>query len=294
MSDQLKDLYNEWTELMAEYPTFGPRMFRALFDEWGHPTREPELVSYREDTVAGTHGIWALPENADTSKVLLFTHGGGFMVGSSHSHRKVAGHYAKALGVTAFVIDFARSPENLFPSQVNEGVAVFEGLLAAGFEAENITTIGDSAGGNLAISIPLALKAQGKPLPGHVIAMSPWLNMENNGATLQTNNDTDALITPELLAGMIGGVLGNEEDKTNPLANPLYGDFSGFPRTYITAGSVESLRDNAEQVAEKMQAAGVDVTLNVVEGQQHVFQFNAGNSQVADDTIAETAEWFKA
>ncbi|QGU05832.1 alpha/beta hydrolase [Corynebacterium comes] len=291
--DKLRDLYTEWSQLMADYPTMNMRLFRAVFDEWHQPTTEPENVTYREDVVGGVPGIWCLPEGADESQVLLYTHGGGFAVGSSFSHRKLAGHVAKALGAVSFVLDYRRAPEHPHPAQVEDGVAVFEALVDSGIDPKNITTIGDSAGGNLAIAIALSLKEQGKPLPGQVIAFSPWLNMENDGKTLETNLDTDALITPQLLEGMIAGVLGDKIDPTTPLANPLYGDYEGFPRIYINAGSVECLRDNAEQLHERATAAGVDSTLNIAEGQQHVFTFNAGNSDVADEEIARLADWYR-
>lgn len=291
--DRLRDLYTEWSQLMADYPTMNMRLFRAVFDEWHQPTAEPENVPYREDVVGGVPGIWCLPEGADESQVLLYTHGGGFAVGSASSHRKLAGHVAKALGAVSFVLDYRRAPEHQHPAQVEDGVSAFEALVESGIDPKNITTIGDSAGGNLAIAIALSLKEQGKPLPGQVIAFSPWLNMENDGETLRTNLDTDALITPQLLEGMIAGVLGDTIDPTTPLANPLYGDYEGFPRIYINAGSVECLRDNAEQLHERARAAGVDSTLNIAEGQQHVFSFNAGNNEVADQEIARIADWYR-
>src|SRR5699024_11134515 len=119
---------------------------------------------------------------------------------------------AKALGVNSFVLDYRRAPEHPHPAQVEDGVAVFDALVKSSIKPEDITTIGDSAGGNLAIAIPLALRQQGKAMPGQVIAFSPWLDMENKGKTLDTNNDTDGLITTELLEGMIAGVLGDQID----------------------------------------------------------------------------------
>ncbi|WBL19447.1 alpha/beta hydrolase [Citricoccus sp. NR2] len=290
--DVLKDLYAEWDSLMAENPTMSMRMLRSLFDEWHQSTTEPENVTYKEDTVGGVKGIWCLPADADQSRVLLYTHGGGFAVGSASSHRKLAGHVAKALGVTSFVLDYRRAPEHPHPAQVEDGVAAFEGLVAAHIKPENISTIGDSAGGNLAISIPLALKEKGAQLPGNVIAFSPWLDMENLGETLSTNNDTDALITPELLEGMIAGVLGESTDPKTPLANPLYADLTGFPRIYITAGSIESLVDNATRFADRAEQAGVDVTVSIAENQQHVYPIAAGRNDVADEEIARISTWY--
>ena len=121
----------------------GPRSWRRrrtspsaccarVFDEWHQPTVEPQGVTYREDTVGGVPGIWCLPEGADTSKVLLYTHGGGFAVGSASSHRKLAAHVAKALGAVSFVLDYRRAPEFGHPAQLEDGVAAFDALAASG------------------------------------------------------------------------------------------------------------------------------------------------------------------
>src|SRR5574340_1767793 len=179
--DVLHDLYADWSQVMAATPDLGICLLRSLFGEWHPPTVEPEGVTYREDTVGGVPGIWCLPVGADASKVLLYTHGGGFAVGSASSHRKLAGHVAKALGAVSFVLDYRRAPEFQHPAQIEDGVAVFDALVASGIAARDITTIGDSAGGNLAIAIALALAEQGKQGPGGVIAFSPWLDMENKG-----------------------------------------------------------------------------------------------------------------
>jgi monoterpene epsilon-lactone hydrolase len=293
-SDALRALYADWSEIIATTPELTTRLFRSIFDEWHQATREPEDVTYREETVGGVPGIWALPAGADTSKVLLYTHGGGFAVGSAASHRKLAGHVAKALGVTAFVLDYRLAPEHPHPAQVEDGVAVFDALLERGIRPEDVTTIGDSAGGNLAVAIPLALRERGRPLPGAVIGFSPWLDMENKGETLRTNDATDALITVELLEGMIAGVLGEAVHPATPLANPLYADFTGFPRLYVNAGGAESLLDNATRLAERARAAGVDVTLSVVDGMQHVFPFLAGRAHEADEEIAAIGRWYRS
>ncbi len=294
-SDALRALYADWSEIIATTPDLTMRLFRSIFDEWHQPTREPEDVTYREEAVGGVPGIWALPAGADATQVLLYTHGGGFAVGSAASHRKLAAHVAKALGVTAFVLDYRRAPEHPHPAQVEDGTAAFRALVDRGVAPAAITTIGDSAGGNLAVAIALNLRDHGQPLPGRVVAFSPWLDMENAGETLVTNDATDALITVPLLEGMIAGVLaGGAVDPTTPLANPLYADFTGFPRLYVNAGGAESLVDNATRLADRARAAGVDVTLSVVDGMQHVFPCLAGNAPEADTEIAAIAAWYGA
>lgn len=292
-ADFLRALYQTWSERMAANPALTIADLRGLFDEWQQPTREPEGVTYKSETVAGVEALWALPLDADPQKVILYTHGGGFAVGSAASHRKLAGHLAKHLGVTAVVLDYRRAPEHPFPAQLEDAAAVYRELLARGFKAHNIITSGDSAGGNLAIATVLKLRDDGVALPGAVIAFSPWLDMEHVGKTLLTNAATDALVSKAVLEAMSGMFLGEQGSRTNPLANPLKANYTGFPRLYITAGSLETLLDNATDLAGIAKAAGVDVTLSVVDGMQHVFPFLAGRAVEADDELRRIATWFK-
>ena len=292
--DCMRELYQSWTDRMTANPEMGIEDLRSLFDEWHQATGEPEGVTYADGEVGGVPGIWCRPLDADEKKVVLYTHGGGFAVGSAASHRKFAGHLAKALGTTAFVLDYRRSPEHPFPAQLDDATAAYRGLLDQGIKPSDITTAGDSAGGNLAISTVLKLKQDGVDLPGAVIGFSPWVDMEHTGKTLDANSATDALVQKQILEGMSGMFLGEDADskRTDPLANPLYADFSGLPRMYLAAGTHETLQDNAEQVAERARAAGVDCTLNVVDGQQHVFAMMAGRARVADDELARIGQWY--
>ncbi|MEV1291994.1 alpha/beta hydrolase [Pseudonocardia sp. NPDC049635] len=295
----LRSLYADWSAVMADRPDLDVRLLRSLFDEWHQATAEPTEVTYADDVVGGVPGIWALPVGADRGRVVLYTHGGGFAVGSAASHRKLAGHLAKALGATAFVLDYRRAPEQCHPAQVEDGVAAFDGLMQRGIAAADVVTAGDSAGGNLAIAVPLALRERGGPLPGAVIAFSPWLDMQNTGATLESNAATDALVSVPLLAGMIAGVLGDTGegpavDPANPLANPLHADLGGFPPVFVNAGGAEALLDDAVRFTERARLAGVDVTLSVVEGMQHVFPFAAGRGGEADAELAAVAQWYRS
>jgi len=278
---------------MAANPGLTIADLRSLFDEWHQPTFEPEGVTYKSEVLAGVAAIWALPQGANTKQVILYTHGGGFAVGSAASHRKLAGHLAKQLGVTAVVIDYRRAPEHPFPAQLEDSTAVYKELLARGIQPGDIVTSGDSAGGNLAIATVLKLRQDGVALPGAVIAFSPWLDMEHVGKTLQTNAATDALVGKAILEAMSGMFLGEKGSRTDPLTNPLKADFRGFPRLYINAGEIETLLDNAQDLARIAKAAGVSVTLSVVGGMQHVFPCLAGRAVEADDELRRIATWFK-
>lgn len=288
----IDNLYREWKSKLAdgEMPL---DQLRELFDGWGDLSSEPEGVQFREATIAGVPGVWATPENADQSRVVLCCHGGGFVVGSSKSHRKMYGHLARALGCPTFTLDYTRAPENPHPGIVEEAVAVYGKLLEQGFEPQHVGTTGDSAGGNLCTSMILYARHKGLPLPAACAPISPWYDMEGKGESMQTNADKDLLVAPEVLEGMSAAFLGEKGARTDPFANPLHADLKGFPPTLVQVGAYESLLSDSERFAARAKAAGVEVELQVFPEMQHVFQFMAGNAPEADDAIAKIAAFMR-
>lgn len=256
-------------------------------------TSEPTGVSYEDVDAGGVPAIWCLPDGAAEDRVVLYTHGGGFVTNTAQSHRKLAGHIAKATGVRALVLDYRLAPEHPFPAQLDDGVAAYKWLLDQGIKAEHIATAGDSAGGNLATSIVLKLRDDGLPLPAAVVGFSPWHDMEHKGSTLETNAATDAFVQKPVLEGMSAMYLGENGSPSDPLANPLHADLAGFPPVFLTAGNRETLQNDAERFAERASAAGVDVTLDVVDGMQHIFPVMAGHAPEADIVIGNLATWLR-
>ncbi|WCP15988.1 Monoterpene epsilon-lactone hydrolase (plasmid) [Sphingobium sp. AntQ-1] len=291
-ADFLRELYQEWTDRSIADPNMSLAAMRSMFDEWGKPTFEPEGVTYRSDDLGGCSALWALPVDADATRVALYFHGGGFAVGSADSHRKLVGHLAKALGITAVALDYRRSPEHPFPSQIEDSIAAYRALLARGFKPANILTAGDSAGANLAISTVMKLRDLDLPLPGAVVAISPWLDMALRGNTIEKNEATDALVKMPVLQAMSAMFL-NGADPLDPLANPLENDFTDFPPLYINAGSLETLLSDSETLRDRVHAAGRNVTLTIVEGMQHVFPALAGRAAEANEEFARMGSWFR-
>lgn len=293
-TDLLGEIYAHWIDELGAIPEASTALLRLIFDDWQRATAEPEDVTYQSTSIGGVPGILAKPLSADPTQMLLLFHGGGFALGSSASHRKLGGHLAKATGAYCFIADFRRAPEAKFPAQIEDGVAMFRALIAQGFRPEDITPVGDSAGANLALSTTFRLRAGGGDAPHRVITMSPWLNLENDGETIVTNDATDFLITREGLQGNIDRYIEGATVPTDPWANPLYQDFAGFPRLYICAGDTESLFDDSVRLNRLAQDAGVDVTFSVGEGMQHVYPFLAGNHPRADEEIQMIADWYRA
>lgn len=293
-TDLLGEIYARWIVEMTRYPDMSIDLSRIIFDDWQRATAEPEHVTYANTSIGGVPGIVATPADHDENKILVLMHGGGFALGSAISHRKLAGHIATACRAPAFVVDFGLAPEHPYPEARDEGLAVYRALLDAGHAASDITLVGDSAGANLAISMTLRLIADGADLPGAVITMSPWLNMENDGATLESNDATDFLIAREGLQANIDRYLTGGASPTDPYVNPLYADLTGFPPLYICAGAVESLLDDAVRLNALAQQGGVDVTLSVADNMQHVYPFLAGHHPQADAEIAAIGAWHRA
>lgn len=291
-ANALYDQFAKITSRIQANPDMDLEHLRLLLDELHTLAAEPTEVTYEDVDAGGVPAIFVRPLSAATDRVIVYTHGGGCVTNSAASHRKLAGHLAKAAGAQALVVDYRLAPEHPFPAQVEDAVASHRWLRERGFAPEHTATAGDSAGANLAITTVLALRVEGEALPAAIVAFSPWIDMENVGETLDTNAGSDALVTRELSVNMAAMYLG-DASPTDPLANPLHADLSGLPPVFVTAGDAEALLDNATRFVERAQAAGLDTTYESSPGQQHVYQFMAGRSDEADTTIANAGRWLR-
>jgi acetyl esterase/lipase len=290
----LKDMYDGFAVRMAAEPPMDLPALRDMLEGLGSLAAEPIDVTYEDVDAGGVHALLVTPAGANTSQVIVYAHGGGCVTGSSASHRKLAAHLAKAAGTRALVPDYRLAPENPFPAQIDDLLAVHRWLREQGYAPEATATAGDSAGGNLSISTVLKLRELGEPLPAAIIGFSPWVDMEVAGETMKTNLESDALVSPQVSDMMAGMYLSGGTERTEPLANSLYADLSGMPPMFMSAGDAETLQDNAEKLVERARNAGVDATVELQPGQQHVYLFMAGRSKEADETIANAASWVRA
>ncbi len=293
-SEELENLYKSWVVEMTRKPDMGLDEIRGLFSHWGDVTADPSGVDYVEVDAGGVPAMWAIPKGCTWDRALLCSHGGGYVVGSMYTHRKLFGHIAKAVGCRALIVDYGRAPENVHPGPVNDMVTAYRWLLEqAALKPEHIAFTGDSAGGALAITTIAAAKERGLPLPVATMPMSPWAGWDTSGSTYDTNESRDALVSRDTTNSLGSMFIGPEGDPKHPLANPLYTDYSAFPPIYVTVGGVETLLDDSIRIAEKAQKAGVDVRIDKVPEMQHVFQFLAGKAPEADAAIQEMARWVR-
>ena len=286
--------YEALGALLAAAPDIDLALRRALLDHVHLLTGEPTDVSYRDTDAGGRPGLWCEPHDADENSMIVYFHGGGFVVQSIHSHRKLAGHLAKAANCRVLLLDYRQAPEFPYPAPIDDAETAYRWLLDQGFTPKQIAFAGDSAGACLALSAVVRLRDRGVETPAGVLGFSPWLDLESLPGTLDTNEAFDALAKRPLCEEMAAAYVQDTGAATDPRANPLRADLEGFPPVYMTASDLECLFDNGERFAERAKEAGVDVTFVVEKGQQHVFQFMAGRAPEADRSIMEAGAWLAA
>jgi monoterpene epsilon-lactone hydrolase len=292
-SEQLVTVYKGWMALFAANPEMPLDEMRGLLGHMGDITGEPGGVDYIETSAGGVPALWAVPKGCTEDRVLLCSHGGGYVTGSMFTHRKVYAHLAKKVGCRALIVDYGLAPENPHPGPVNDMAKAYKWLLDQGITPNHIALCGDSAGGGLAVTTILRIREQGLPLPAATMPLSPWLDMDGTGASFETNKQNDALVAPGVIQGMAATFLGEKGSRTDPLVNPLHGDLRGLPPVYIQVGGYESLLDDSRSLAEAVRKADGEVKIDVFPEMQHVFQFMAGVAPEADDAISKLATWVR-
>jgi epsilon-lactone hydrolase len=211
----------------------------------------------------GVAGEWSIAPGSDASKVLLFFHGGGYCSGSIKSHRRMVTEAGRAMGVRTLAIDYRRAPEHPYPAQHEDALTAWRFLRRQGIAAGHIAVGGDSAGGNLSLSLVYRLRAAGEQLPACAWLVSPWTDLTMSGATLVSKDAVDPLINKAYLEELADAYAPPPLDRRDPLISPLFGDLSGFPPVLIQVGSDETLMSDATRLAEAAGIADVAVRLEI-------------------------------
>ena len=231
-------------------------------------------VDITRTDAGGIPGAWIIPHGLETRRTILYLHGGSYNAGSINSHLPLTSNIALAAKARVLAIDYRLAPEHPFPAAVDDALAAYQWLLKESVQASQIAVAGDSAGGGLTLSLLLYLHQLGLPQPAAAVCLSPWTDLTCSGESWTTNARSDFMLkrAPGLESAQIyaGGA-----DLRAPLVSPLFADPAGLPPLLIQVGSDETLLSDSTLFAEKARAAGVDVTLDVWKGMQHVWQYAA-------------------
>jgi epsilon-lactone hydrolase len=221
-------------------------------------------------SAGGVPAEWIVPPNAANDRVILYLHGGGYVMGSINTHRAMVARIARASQARALAIDYRMGPEHPFPAAVEDATAAYRWLLAQGYKPGKIVISGDSAGGGLTLATLIALRDAGTALPAAAVPISPWADLEGTGASVKTRAATDPMVDQAGLLRMAKMYAGDQDPK-NPLISPIHADYRGVPPMLIHVGDAEILLDDSTRVADRAKAAGVKVELEAWPEMFHVW-----------------------
>lgn len=210
------------------------------------------------------------PPGADTQRIIMYVHGGGYVIGSLNSHRAVVAELARAAGCQALAVDYRLAPEHVYPAAVDDSICAYLWLLSNGYAADKIVIAGDSAGGGLTVGILLALREGKHAMPAAGVCISPWIDLEATGESYQSRKDIDPMVSYDLIAPM-GKVYIGDGDIKSPTASPIHADLTGLPPLLIQVGSAETLFSDADTLAKNAKAAGVEATFEEWPNMIHVW-----------------------
>lgn len=242
--------------------------------------------------VNGVPAEWIYAPGARDDQVLLYLHGGGYVIGSMRTHRVMLSHIARAAGCRVLGLDYRLAPENPFPAPVEDTVAAYRWLLAQGYDPSRIALGGDSAGGGLVVAALVALRYIGEPLPAAGVCLSPWIDMEATGESFTTNATVDPSVSKERIVSIAALYLGGKNPQA-PLASPLYADLQGLPPLLVQVGGIETLVDDARALTTRAKAAGVQVDLEVWDDMPHVWHHFAPILPEGKQAIARVGEFLR-
>ena len=219
---------------------------------------------------------------------ILYLHGGAFLLGGLATHRRLVEKLAHDTGMTVLSVDYRQVPEGRLEDSVADCVDAFRWMTRHGHPAGKIVIAGDSAGGHLAFATSLQIRDEGLPTPAGIIGLSPWLDFEHTGKLRHHNARRDAYIPVKRLSRVSRMVVGRDPEDHH---SPVNADLTGLPPTLIMCAEGEVLRVDAELMHERLERAGVPVTLQIWEDQVHAFPVMADLTPEAAAAVREVVRF---
>jgi acetyl esterase/lipase len=271
----------------ADVPTL-----RAAFSDLMAQVPVAPDVQQQPVEIGGVAGVEVTIQGTEAENVILYFHGGVYVIGSAAATVPLVGELARRTATKAITLEYRLAPEHPYPAAVEDARATYVGLLAAGIAPAQIVLAGESAGAGLAVALLLALRDAGVPLPSCGYLMSPYVDLTLSGETLATKREVDPLLTPDGLRARVPDYVGLA-DAADPLISPIFGDLRELPPLLIQVGSHEVLLSDALRLAARAAGSDVQVTLEVTPGVPHVFQAYAGLLDEAGAALDRASDFVK-
>jgi epsilon-lactone hydrolase len=231
----------------------------------------PPDVTVTATAVGGVPAAEITIGGAGTRQVVLYFHGGVYVLGSAVQAAGLASQVGRQTSAKVISVDYRLAPEHPYPAAVDDALAAYQALLDDGTVPSDIVFAGESAGGGLAVATLVNARDHGLPLPAAAFVMSPYADLTLAGPTMQTKGQVDVLMSRENLQSRVGDYTSGQ-DAALGLISPIFADLSGLPPLLIQAGTHEVLLDDAIRLARQAATADVEVILDITPGVPHVFQ----------------------
>ena len=249
-------------------------------------------AKYNRVNAGGVTAEWVTAEGTTDSRVVLYFHGGGYIIGSPRTHRAMLAELSKSSAARVLALDYRLAPEHTFPAPVEDSTAAYRWLLNEGYDPARIAVAGDSAGGGLTVAAMVQIRYLGLPMPAAGVCVSPWVDMEGLGDSMETRATADPMVGKESLLESAKTYLGGADARA-PLAAPLYADLRGLPPILIQVGDAEVLLDDSTRLAGIAREAGVEVQMDVWDDMIHVWHLFAPMLPEGKQAISQAGEFIK-
>jgi len=252
----------------------------------------PRRVVYDEERLAGVPILTATPTDVPPLRHVLYLHGGGYCLGSPTSHVAMVARLAKRAGAVGILPDYRLAPEHPYPAAIDDCVAVYRALLEE-IDPATLAIAGDSAGGGAALATLCRLRDAGVPLPAAAYLLSPWTDLTASGASMTDKADADPMLKEAFLreAARLYAAATPLDD---PGVSPLFADLAGLPPVLIQTGTDEILLDDTTRIVERLQTAGVEVTVELADDLWHVYPGFAGFMPEATAALVRAGTFLRA
>jgi epsilon-lactone hydrolase len=233
-----------------------------------YPRRFLKKVTVVESSLGGVPAWRFVPPRARAGRYVLFLHGGSYIYGSARTtHAELLARIAFESGIEVIGLDYRLAPKHRYPSQLEDALSAFDALVSNGIDAHHILIAGDSAGGNLALVLQIALRDRGGPQAAAMALSSPWVNLEMSTMSYEENDHFD-YGTREVLARQ-ALAFAADVPLSDPRISPIHANLQRLAPCFISVGDLEIPRDDIVELAKRLRSAGVDVTLHVARNMPH-------------------------
>jgi epsilon-lactone hydrolase len=254
---------------------------RAVFNSLGNIYPADSSVEVSLESIEGVTCYWFAPHSFDKNKIVIYLHGGMFVLGAIDGYKAMVSHFATAFSAKVLFIEYPLAPEKPFPNAVNNILKVYREIIRKYPDAK-ITLMGDSAGGTFSVTLVKMASEEKLQVPSGIVLLSPWVYLRGNTGSYETRKKLDPILTKEKLTEYAGYYAGSNWNE----ADPGQFTFSSFPPLLILVGSNEILFDDSKLLYEKIKPLQPDTQMKEFENQVHGWPLIDIKSDASKDALA--------